>query len=58
MTLPVMVPLTQNTGIEIQRAKNRHKVRSLIYVLTSVVDIVICAIFIPTMATGPLPSAI
>ena len=49
MTLPVMVPLTQNTGIEIQRAKNRHKVRSLIYVLTSVIDIVICAIFIPTM---------
>ena len=49
MTLPVMVPLTQNTGIEIQRAKNRHKVRSLIYVLTSVIDIVICVIFIPTM---------
>ena len=49
MTLPVMVPLTQNTGIEIQRAKNRHKARSLIYVLTSVIDIVICVIFIPTM---------
>lgn len=49
MTLPVMVPLTQNTGIEIQRAKNRHKVRSLIYVLTSVIDIVICVILIPTM---------
>ena len=30
-----MIPLTQNTGIEIQRAKNRHKTRSLIYVLTS-----------------------
>ncbi len=49
MTLPVMVPLTQNTGIEIQRAKNRHKARSLIYVLISVIDIVICVIFIPTM---------
>lgn len=31
MTLPVMVPLTQNTGIEIQRAKNMHKARSLVY---------------------------
>ena len=50
MTLPVMVPLTQNTGIEIQRAKNRHKVRSLIYVLTAAIDIVICLICIPTMS--------
>lgn len=49
MTLPVMVPLTQNTGIEIQRAKNRHKVRSLIYVLTAAIDIVICLICIPAM---------
>ena len=49
MTLPVMVPLTQNTGIEIQRAKNMHKMRSLIYILTSVIDLVICVIFIPIM---------
>lgn len=32
MSLPVMIPLTQTTGIEIQRAKNRHKARSLIYI--------------------------
>lgn len=49
MTLPVMVPLTQNTGIEIQRAKNKHKIRSLIYIQTSVIDIMICVIFIPIM---------
>lgn len=49
MTLPVMIPLTQNTGIEIQRAKNMHKMRSLIYILTSIIDIVICLILIPTM---------
>lgn len=49
MTLSVMIPLTQNTGIEIQRAKNRHKVRSLIHVLSAAIDIVICLIFIPTM---------
>ncbi|MCH9276847.1 lipopolysaccharide biosynthesis protein [Bifidobacterium amazonense] len=48
MTLPVMIPLTQNTGIEIQRAKNRHKVRSLIYILTSLIDIIISILFIPT----------
>lgn len=47
MVLPVMVPLTQNTGIEIQRAKNKHKARSLIYVLTAVLDIVISVLLIP-----------
>ena len=31
MTLPVGVPLCQNTGIEIQRAKNKHRARSLVY---------------------------
>ena len=31
MALPLGVPLCQNTGIEIQRAKNRHKARSLVY---------------------------
>lgn len=49
MVLPVMIPLTQNTGIEIQRAKNRHKTRSLIYVLTSVIDIILSIILIPTL---------
>jgi O-antigen/teichoic acid export membrane protein len=47
MTLPVAIPLAQNTGIEIQRAKNRHKTRSVIYILTSVIDIVISVVFIP-----------
>ena len=49
MTAPVMIPLTQNTGIEIQRAKNKHKIRSLIYILTSVIDLIICIICIPTL---------
>lgn len=31
LMIPVIVPLTQNVGIEIQRAKNKHKIRSLIY---------------------------
>lgn len=47
MIFPVMIPLTQSTGIEIQRAKNKHKIRSLIYILTSVIDIVISVLLIP-----------
>ncbi len=49
MTLPLMVPLTQNAGIEIQRAKNRHKVRSVIYVGTAVLDCVISIALIPIL---------
>lgn len=40
MTLPVGVPLCQNTGIEIQRAKNRHKTRSIIYLFMAVLNVV------------------
>lgn len=40
MTLPVGVPLCQNTGIEIQRAKNRHKARSLVYFGMSCMNVV------------------
>ncbi len=47
MVLPVMIPLTQNVGIEIQRAKNKHKIRSFIYILTAIIDIAITVIFIP-----------
>lgn len=50
MILPVMIPLTQNTGIEIQRAKNKHKMRSLIYILTSVIDILISILLIPRIS--------
>ena len=49
MSLPVVVPLIQNTGIEIQRAKNRHRMRSLIYVLTAVLNIIISVLLIPTL---------
>lgn len=39
MTLPVVVPLTQNTGIEIQRAKNMHRARSLVYLAMACLNI-------------------
>lgn len=40
MTLPLAVPLSQNTGIEIQRAKNMHKARSIVYIFTSVINVI------------------
>ena len=33
MVIPLIIPLTQNTGIEIQRAKNKHRARSVDYLL-------------------------
>ena len=40
MALPLGVPLCQNTGIEIQRAKNRHKARSLVYLGMACINVV------------------
>ena len=39
MTLPLGVPLCQNTGIEIQRAKNKHKARSLVYLCMAGINV-------------------
>lgn len=39
MALPVGVPLCQNTGIEIQRAKNRHKARSVVYLIMACINV-------------------
>ncbi|MDD6484110.1 MAG: oligosaccharide flippase family protein [Clostridiales bacterium] len=41
LMLPVTIPLTQNLGIEIQRAKNMHKTRSVVYLLIAVSNIFI-----------------
>lgn len=38
---PVTVPLIQNIGIEIQRAKNRHQVRSVVYMLVAIGNVMI-----------------
>lgn len=40
MTLPLVLPLTQNTGIEIQRAKNRHKARSVVMLIMALFNVV------------------
>ena len=44
MVCPLIIPLIQNTGIEIQRAKNRHRARSLAYLLTALLNLMLTAI--------------
>lgn len=39
MTLPLVIPLTQNTGIEIQRAKNMHRARSVAMLLMAAFNV-------------------
>lgn len=41
LILPVTVPLIQNLGLEIQKAKNLHKFRSIVYLLIALVNIAI-----------------
>ena len=41
MVVPATVPLIQNTGIEIQKAKNMHKARSLAYTVCAVLDLAV-----------------
>lgn len=47
MTLPLAVSLTQNTGIEIQRAKNRHKARSIAMLITAALNVLFTTIASP-----------
>ena len=46
LAMPSMIPLTQNIGIEIQRAENKHKFRSIAYLIMAIfnllVSIVLC----------------
>lgn len=41
LIIPVTVPLIQNLGIEIQRAKNKHKARAIVYFCISIGNIVL-----------------
>lgn len=41
LIVPVTVPLIQNLGLEIQRAKNMHKARSMVYFIISVLNVFI-----------------
>jgi O-antigen/teichoic acid export membrane protein len=41
LILPVTVPLIQNIGIEIQKAKNMHRFRSLVYLFIAIANVTI-----------------
>jgi Na+-driven multidrug efflux pump len=52
--MPVQAP---NTGIEIQRAQNQHKARNVVYVITSLLNIVFSLVLILRWAIGRRRSA-
>lgn len=41
LIIPVSIPLIQNLGIEIQRAKNKHRVRSVVYACLAAANVVL-----------------
>lgn len=41
LIIPATIPLIQNVGIEIQRAKNKHQFRSIVYAVMAVMNIVL-----------------
>lgn len=53
---PVTVPLIQNLGIEIQRAKNMHKARSVVYLFIAIANVLISIPLIKLM--GPAGAAL
>ena len=51
LMIPVTLPLTQNLGIEIQRAKNKHRVRSIVYACLAIVNVVSSVLLIPRLGS-------
>ena len=47
LMVPMSVPLVQNLGIEIQRAKNMHRTRSVVYACLAVGNVVLSILLIP-----------
>lgn len=39
LIIPLTIPLIQNIGLEIQRAKNMHKFRSILFILIAIINI-------------------
>ncbi len=55
LILPAVIPVCQNLGIEIQRAVNKHRVRSILYLVMAIVNILIS---IPLASSyGPIGAA-
>ena len=49
MVSPLFIPLVQNTGIEIQRAKNKHKARSVCYLVMAALNLAITVLLAPSI---------
>ena len=45
LTIPATIPLIQNVGIEIQRAQNKHKFRSIVYMIRAVLNLGVSIVF-------------
>lgn len=45
LMLSPLIPLIQNVGLEIQKAKNMHKVRSIIYFFIAIANVIFTIIF-------------
>lgn len=56
MVLPTVVPLSQNVGIEIQKARNQHVFRSVVYIIFAIFNVVIT--ILGSMYIGLLGAAI
>ena len=41
LVIPILIPLIQNVGIEMQRAINKHQFRSIIYMIIAISNVVI-----------------
>lgn len=46
LLMPMLVPLIQSIGIEIQRAKNMHRVKSVVYTCIAIVNVGLSIVFI------------
>lgn len=49
MALPLGVPLCQNTGIEIQKAKNKHKARSIVLMVMALLNVLFTWVASPAL---------
>lgn len=56
LIIPATIPLIQNLGLEIQRAKNKHKARSAVYFFIAIANILISIPLIKRL--GPTGAAI
>lgn len=55
LIVPVTIPLIQNLGIEIQRAKNKHRARSVVYFCIAILNIFLSIFLIKLY--GPIGAA-